>query len=70
VTASFAADDSYGSSSAATAVSVGPAHPAPEQPAEVVVPDYSMLLTGIVIAVIIAILIGVVNLVVYLRKRQ
>ena len=70
VTASFAADESYGSSSAATAVSVGPAHPTPEQPAEVVIPDYSMLLTGIVIAVIIAILIGVVNLVVYLRKRQ
>jgi len=71
ITASFAADDSYGSSSAATAISVGPAPAAPpvEQPQQEI-PDYSMLFAGIIAAIVIAILIGVVNLVVHFRKHQ
>ena len=69
ITASFAADDSYGSSSAATAVSVGPAPEPitfPEQPTPA---DYTMLFNGIIAAVIIAIAIGVVNLAVHFRKH-
>ncbi len=70
VTASFAADDSYGSSSAATAVMVGPAPEAPPVQPGVVIPDYSMMFYGLIAAVAIAILIGVVNLVVYARKQK
>jgi hypothetical protein len=71
IIASFAADDSYGSSSAATAVTVGPPPPeAPEPQPQQVIPDYTMILNGLVAAVVVAILIGVVNLAVYLRKRQ
>jgi hypothetical protein len=69
ITASFAADDSYGSSSAATAVAVGPAPQPPETTPQQQIPDYSMTLYGLTAAVIIAIAIGLVNLVVYLRKR-
>ena len=70
ITASFAADDSYGSSSAGTAISVGPAPEPiafPEQPTPA---DYTMLFNGLIAAVVIAILIGVVNLAVHFRKRQ
>ena len=71
VTASFAADDSYGSSYAATAVSVGPAPAAPPvQEPQQAIPDYTMLFGGIIAAIVIAILIGVVNLAVHFRKHQ
>ena len=69
ILASFAGDDSYGSSSAATAVSVGPAPEPitfPEQPTPA---DYTMLFNGLIAAVIIAIAIGVVNLAVHFRKH-
>jgi hypothetical protein len=69
IIASFAGDDSYGSSAAATAVTVGPAPTQitiPEQPAP---PDYTMLIIGGVIAVIIAVAIVGVALFFALRKR-
>jgi hypothetical protein len=68
ITASFAGDESYGSSSAATAISIGPAPTIPEQP-QTEVPDYSMLLYGILVAVVIAIIIGLVAIALVLRKR-
>lgn len=70
ITATFLGDDSYGSSWDETGLSVGPA---PEQYPEPIQPeapsDYMQILSGLIIAVIIAIVIGVVNLLV-LRKRQ
>jgi hypothetical protein len=69
ITASFAADDSYGSSSAATGLSVGPAvEPItfPEQPVPV---DYSMLLYGILAAVVVAIILAIVAIFVVFKKR-
>ena len=69
IIASFAGDDSYGSSGASTAVSVGPAAPEitiPEQPTP---PDYTMTIIGGVIAVIIAVAIVGVALFFALRKR-
>jgi hypothetical protein len=66
ITASFASDDSYGSSSAATGLSVGPAPETPSTP-EIPTPvDNTMLLYGILALVVIAILIGIAAL---LRKR-
>ena len=70
VTASFAADDSYGSSSAATSVTVGPAPTVTPPPAQQEIPDYTMMFYGIIAAIVIAILIGVVNLVMYARKQK
>jgi hypothetical protein len=62
IIASFAGDDSYGSSGASTAVSVGPATPTPETP-EIPTPvDNTMLLYGLIVLVIIAIIIGLVAL--------
>jgi len=69
IMASFAADDSYGSSSAATAVTVGPEPEAPPEEPQQTIPDYSMILYGLVAAVVVAILIGIVNLVA-LRKGR
>ena len=69
VIAQFAGDDSYGSSSAGTSLSVGPAVESPSTP-EVPTPvDYSMLLYGILAAVVIAIVLALVAILVVLRKR-
>jgi hypothetical protein len=70
VTASFAADDSYGSSSAATAISVGPApvEPPAEEPQQPI-PDYTMMFAGIIAAVVVAIIIGLVAIFLLLRKH-
>ena len=67
---SFAGDESYGSSSAGTSLSVGaaPTSSTPSQP-QTEVPDYSMLLYGILVAVIVAIIIGLVAIALVLRKR-
>ncbi len=66
IIASFASDDSYGSSSATTAVSVGQApEPYPEQ-AQIQVPDYTLPILGVGIAVIIAVAIATLLI---LRKR-
>jgi hypothetical protein len=69
VTATFKGDDSYGSSWAQTAVGVTEAPAPPEEQPEVTVPDYTMLFAALIAAVVIAILIGVVNLVA-IKKRQ
>jgi outer membrane protein assembly factor BamB len=70
ILASFAGDDSYGSSSAATFVSVGPAPaPYPDFPEAPTLVDNSTLLYGILAAVVVAILIGLVAIVLVLRKR-
>ena len=66
IIATFASDDSYGSSAAATAVTVGPA------PAEVVIPeqptppDYTLTLLGGFIAVIVA--VALVGMILYRKK--
>jgi hypothetical protein len=70
IVAAFAGDDSYGSSSASTAISVGPAQSTPsdgEGPATPV--DNTMLLYGILVAVIIAIVLAVIAIVALFRKR-
>jgi hypothetical protein len=69
IIASFVGDASYGSSSAATAVSVGPAPTQitiPEQPTP---PDYTMTIVGTGIAVIVAFAIGLAAALLILRKR-
>ncbi len=70
ILASFAADDSYGSSSAATAVAVGPepTHAPTQSPSETQA-DVMPTLTGILVAVIIAIILSAIALVVVLRKH-
>jgi len=69
IIASFAGDDSYGSSGASTAIAVGPA-PAqvtvPEQPTP---PDYSMAIVGSAVAVIVAVAIAAVAIILLGRKR-
>ena len=70
ILANFAADDSYGSSGAATAVTVGPAptpYPEPVPPGAPV--DNTSLLYGVLAAVIIAIIIGAIAVLLALRKR-
>jgi hypothetical protein len=68
IIATFAGDDSYGSSMSTTAVSAGPA-PAPitfpEQPTQVI-PDYTLSIIGAAIAMIIALAIATVLI---LRKH-
>ena len=69
IIASFAGDDSYGSSGASTGVSVGPAPETPTTP-EIPTPvDNTMLLYGILVAVIIAIVLAIVAILIVLRKR-
>lgn len=79
ITAVFKGDDSYGDSFSGTVIHVTAAPPAaatPEQVAEKVSeieipqpPDYTPILTGLTIAVAIAIIIGIVNLYA-IRKRK
>jgi len=67
IIASFAGDESYGSSSASTAISVAPAPvvtPAPTQ-TPIVMPPYEMYTLGTGVAIIIAIAVAVL----LLRKR-
>jgi hypothetical protein len=68
IVASFAGDDSYGSSAASTGISVGPAQAEPKTPEipQIVVPDYTMTIIAGVVAVIIA--IAIVGIVLY--KKQ
>ena len=69
IIASFAGDDSYGSSAASTAVVVGPA-PAPIQFPEQIAPqDYTMTIAAGVIAIIFAVALVGLLLFVTLRKR-
>jgi hypothetical protein len=69
IIACFMGDDSYGSSAAATAITVGPAPPEPETPEYPTPTDYTPMFAGLAIAVLIAIIIGVANLYT-LRKRK
>ncbi len=70
ITATFAGSDAYSISSAATAITVGPAPPeTPGTGGNVTSPDNTNLLYGILAAVVIAILIGLAALVLTLRKR-
>jgi len=68
IIASFAGDESYGSSSAATAVSIGPAPTTTETP-QTEVPDYTMTIVGGVIAVIVAVAIAALAIILIGRKR-
>jgi len=69
IIACFMGDDSYGSSAAATAITVGP------PPAEIEIPeyptptDYMPMLTALAIAVIIAIIIGIINLYALFKRK-
>jgi len=70
VTATFMGDDSYFSSFATTYVNVGPApEPYPEPVEPEPYPDNSMLLYGILAAVIVAIVLAAVAVFLGLRKR-
>jgi outer membrane protein assembly factor BamB len=63
IIASFAADHSYGSSNAATAVTVGPApEPYPTIPEAQTPPDYTMWFGGILAAVVIAIVLALIGI--------
>jgi outer membrane protein assembly factor BamB len=70
ITATFLGDDSYGSSWAETALSVGPAPATPTPtPEPQAAPDNTPMFAAIIVAVIIAIVIGIANLLA-LRRRQ
>jgi len=69
IIASFAADDSYGSSNAATYVTVGPAPTTPSTPEIPTAVDYTMTITYAAIAIIIAVVLAVAVAVLLLRKR-
>lgn len=69
IIATFAGDESYGSSSAATAVSVGPATEPIDIPAQIVPVDNTMLLYGIMSGVIVAIALALVAIVAIFRKH-
>ncbi len=62
IIASFAADDSYGSSGAQTAVTVGPAPAQINIPEQIVPTDYTWTIIGTGIAVIVALAIAVLIL--------
>jgi len=66
IIASFVSDDSYGSSAAATAVTVGPAPASMEFPQTTEPVDNTNLLYGILAAVVIAIVIAILSI---FRKR-
>jgi hypothetical protein len=73
IMASFAGDDSYGSSSAGTTLVVGPAPvssatPTPTPPAAA--PDNTGLIYATLAGVIVAIIVGIIAIFVGLRKRQ
>ena len=69
IIACFMGDESYGSSSAATAITVGP------PPAEIEIPeyptptDYMPMLTALAVAVVIAIIIGIINLYAIFKRK-
>jgi hypothetical protein len=70
VTATFLGDDSYGSSYAETAVGLTQASASPTPTSDGQAGSaYSMLDIGIIVAVVIAIIIGLVNLLLLLRRR-
>jgi PQQ-like domain len=66
IIASFTGDDSYGSSGAATAISVGPAQEQITIPEQVTPPDYTMTIVGMGIAVMAV--VAIVGLLIYRKK--
>ena len=68
IIATFEGSESYYSSGAATAVTVGQATESPTQPV-VEVPDYTMTIIGVGIAIIVVVVIAVAVAVLLLRKR-
>ncbi len=69
IIASFTGDDSYGSSAASTAVTIGPAPTQTDnsgQQPQITVPDYTMTIIAGVIAVILAVAIATILI---LRKK-
>jgi hypothetical protein len=69
IIASFAGTESYGSSSASTALSVGPATPQIQFPEQVAPIDYTTTIMYAAIAIIIAVAIAVAINILVLRKR-
>ena len=69
IIASFAGDDSYGSSGASTAVSVGPAPATTDTQPQAASTDYTMTIVATGIAIIIAVVIAVAVSIMLLRKR-
>jgi hypothetical protein len=69
VVASFAADDSYGSSAASTFVTVGPAPSQPDQTQPTTVVDNTPLLYALIVGVIAIIIAVALATVLILRKR-
>ena len=69
ITASFAGDDSYGSSGAATAISVGPATPTPETPEATPPTDLTPLYYGLAVGIVVIIIAIAVATVLLLRKK-
>ncbi len=57
IIASFAGDESYGSSASSTKIVVGPAEVPIEIPEQITPPDYTTTIVGAAIAVIIAVVI-------------
>jgi len=66
IIASFAGDESYGSSGASTAVSVGPAPETPEPTEPQVIPDYTMTIVGMGIAIMLV--VAIVGVLLYRKK--
>ena len=69
IIASFAGDDSYGSSGASTAVSVGPAPEPIQFPEQIAPTDCSMTIIYAAVAIIVAVVISVAVAVLILKKR-
>jgi hypothetical protein len=69
IVASFASDDSYGSSAASTAVTVGPAPEPITFPEQTAPADYTMTIMGAAVAIIVAFAIGLALAILMLRKR-
>ena len=71
IIASFAGDDSYGSSAASTAVSVGPA---PEKTdtenPQTTIPDYTMTIVAGVVAIIVAVAIAAAIIIIIMTRRR
>jgi hypothetical protein len=69
IIATFAGDASYGSSSAATAISVGPAPEKVTIPEQITPTDYTMTIVGMGIAIMVVVIIAIAAAVLLLRKR-
>jgi len=72
IIATFAGDESYGKSEAATSVTVGPAPTTPSTDGNdgtATAPDNSMLLYGILVAVIIAIVLALIAILAIFRRK-